>query len=516
MKKLCFIFILLGASFLIAQPVFVPLNHRVYDFLDRMQCKGILSSQYGSYPFTRKEIVKAFIEIQKSIHTERLTESEISLFEQFKGEFVGDLISHDIKIQSKFHERHLLTWSESDGRYRADADLLLDQQIIRQSGDRGSTISHTTGGGYLRGQLTDQLGYFLHAYNTLRKGEAFEEEQFDPSRGAPIIISGKNTFTDNASAYFLFHLPHVNIEFGRDEARWGPGQQGNLMLSNHDAYFDMLRLQVFFTRFQFTSIHGKLNYTQAPKYLAAHRLEFRISPWLSVAGSELVIYGNRDIEPMYLNPLMPYHVAEHHLGDRDNNTMAFDANLFPWKNHKLYLELFLDDYTSSENPLTYYGNKWALLVGWRWLDLFGFRGWDLQMEYARIEPYVYTHQDSLNIYQQYGRSIGHWLGPNSDNVHIQIGYWVSRIFNSTFYINRTRHGEGDLYTPANRTESTRKKFLSGVVESHEIIGFEMEYQLLKDCYLKSGYSYHRVSNVLGERDKNKNYNQIQLHFQLNY
>ena len=102
-------------------------------------------------------------------------------------------------------------------------------------------------------------------------------------------------------------------------------------------------LKVQFKRFKFTSIHGKLSSGIDSKYLAAHRLEVNVLPWLIVSGSESVIYGNRGIEPAYFNPLMPYHVAEHHLGDKDNNMMSLDMTAFPLKNHKFYFELFIDD-----------------------------------------------------------------------------------------------------------------------------------------------------------------------------
>jgi len=154
------------------------------------------------------------------------------------------------------------------------------------------------------------------------------------------------------------------------------------------------------------------------------------------------------MEPMYLNPLMPYHVAEHHLGDLDNNTIGFDMTLFPAARHKLYMELFVDDFTTSENPFTYYGNKWAMLAGWRWVDCFGLDSWDARIEYARIEPYVYTHTDSINIYQDYGQPLGHWLGPDSDAWTGRIGWLPARTFLTEIFAQRIRHGEGSLHSPA--------------------------------------------------------------------
>jgi len=115
--------------------------------------------------------------------------------------------------------------------------------------------------------------------------------------GIPVTLSGKNAYSDDASAYFLYEWPHFSAEFGRDEARWGPGLEGSLMLRKQDSFFDMLRLEAKFSRFHFTSIHGKLNHSGKSKFAAAHRVEMKITPWLHAAGSELVIYGTGTWNP---------------------------------------------------------------------------------------------------------------------------------------------------------------------------------------------------------------------------
>ena len=275
-----------------SQPVYLPLDHWAYEFLERMQTKGRLSIMYGATPYTRSQIADALQEIEKN-QIPGLTAAEYGRLNQLKEEFAEEL-SRKSGRSADTGERHFMTWKENS--CKAFVDLALDQNLLHSS-DHASPISNTTLGGFLRGQLSERFGFSLYVRNTLRKGENLLEEQFDPSLGVPVVISGKNAYSDNASAYFIYRLPHVLIEFGRDEAEWGPGQTGRLMLSRHGSYFDMLRLQIQFRRFQWTSIHGKLNHSPQPKFLAAHRLELLITQWLKLAGSELVIYGNRDIEP---------------------------------------------------------------------------------------------------------------------------------------------------------------------------------------------------------------------------
>ncbi|MBN1782966.1 hypothetical protein JW948_17665 [bacterium] len=515
MRKFGFILMHFTAVMIMAQPAPVPLDHWVYNFLDRLTAKGVLDPLNGTFPYTRQQVADALGRVQNSLDAgARLTAAENERFEQLKDEFHDDLPAGDVPLHASGTERHFLSWSE--GGNRACADLILDQKIFAGSGKNQKTVSQTTGGGMLRGSITRHFGYHLYTYSTLRKGENLTQERFDPSQGMPVTISGKNAFSDDASATFIYERSRFYIELGRSEAAWGPGRRGQLMLSRHEAFFDMLRLQYGSRRFQFTSIHGKLNMTPGPKFIAAHRLELRVFPWLLVAGSESVIYGNRDVEPMYLNPLMPYHVAEHHLGDRDNNTMALDITLYPNPGHKLSMEFFLDDFTTSENPLTYYGNKWALLTGWRWVDPFGLDGWDVQAEYARIEPYVYTHDDSINVYKEYGRPIGHWLGPDSDHLYLGIGLLAARSLDLTLSFSRTRHGQGDINTPPDPSVTTRKHFLSGTVESVRETGCSVRWQWLRDCFMTVRYAYRNTENRDNVPGASSNTHQFTGQLSVNY
>ena len=521
-KRALFIigFLFLFDAILRSQSANVPLQHWVYDFLDRLQTKGIIRDVISfSKPYSRHEVALMLAEtVQKTKSgQEELSSTEASLFEQLKGEFHEELQALNIHAKPRWVERHLMSWEEKDNRIKTD--LHFDQTIDTKWGgqyERSERISQTTMGGMVRGRFQESFGFYLFAKNTLTRGKDITQENFDPSHGAPITISGKNVYSDDASAYFIWKLPWFRIEFGRDRARWGPGARGSLMLSAHNPRFDMLRLRVQFKRFKFTSIHGKLSSGIGSKYLAAHRLEVTLFHWLIVSGSESVVYGNRGIEPAYLNPLMPYHVAEHHLGDRDNNMMSLDITAFPLKNHKFYFELFIDDFTTAKNPFTYWGNKFAFLTGWRWVTPFGLTNVDLELEYTRIEPYVYTHDDGINVYKNYDKSMGHWMGPNSDNLFIKLNHWVVHNLHWSIVSERIRKGKGDIDTPHDDSMGDRKRFLSGPVETRWHWGIKMTGQIFKDGFLSLNY-YRIVTNNLNQiPDKNFRDHQITCQLLVNY
>jgi hypothetical protein len=496
---LLFLLTVYNFSSIFSQSVNVPLNHWAYNFLERLETNGAFRSLLlRARPISRIDLAQILVQIDKATKQKNigLSKPELDLFEQLKGEFYEELKNLSIDVEKRYHERHLLKWEENSNKFKIDLDFGQRFEINRgDQFDSTKRISHTTVGGIVRGKLKNSLAFYLHFKNTLVKGEDIEHENFNPDQGMPVVIAGENVFKDDASAYFVCKLPWFELEFGRDQAQWGPGYQGSLMLSRFNPLFDMLKIRAGFNRFYFTSIHGKLNSSHGTKYLAAHRIEFRPLSWLYLAGSESVIYGNRDVELQYLNPIMPYHIAEHHLGDRDNNTMAFELTMFPFCGHKLYCELFLDDFTSSENPFTYFGNKFAFLAGHFWVNPLGISNTGLRTEYTRIEPYVYTHHTSINVYQHYNQNIGHWLEPNSDQLFFEFNSLINRDLHLKFQAERIRHGKGDIYTPHTKQDDTKKSFLSGTVETKWRFGIDITDQIIRDFFLTLQYNFINTKNL---------------------
>jgi hypothetical protein len=491
-------FLLVLQEHVVSQSVNVPLEHWAYDFLKRLEARGACRSLYlRTLPMSRQQLAAILAQIERSDaqKTGMLSRAERDRFEQLKGEFHEEIAELNLKSQMQYQEIHLWQWSENNARAKVDLDFRqrfdFDKRIAPDTTQR---TSFTTLGGIVRGSLNKDLGFYLHFKNTLIRGQKITAENFNPAHGYPLTISGKNVYQDEATAYIIWRLPWFQLEAGRDRVQWGPGSQGSLMISAQNPLFDLIKLQASFKQFQFTSFHGWLTSDLGPKYLAAHRLDVQLRPWLYLAAAEAVVYGNREVEFQYLNPLMPYHIAEHHLGDRDNNTMSFECTLFPRRGHKLYGELFIDDFTSAKNPFRYYGNKFAFLVGHHWANPFRLRNVDARIEYARIEPYVYTHDDSINVYENYNRILGHWLGPNADQLYFEIGFQPHRDLKTSLLVDRVRHGEGDVHTPYAEDNGTRKKFLSGVVETRWRLGFAVTDQILRDWFLTLHYYYSQLDN----------------------
>jgi len=494
--------LLLFALPVLGQSLHVPLDYWGYGFLERMEAKGLFRSlALLDRPLNRSQVAGILTEIATRAAQDpgRLSGTDLRLLDQLKGDFADELAATTPTLVPPRQELHTARWQE--GPNQAYIDLYGRISVISNRGDSyqpADLLSENTLGGILRGRLGGTLGFYADARNTLTRGEknaGDKDENFDVSKGSPVTISGPNVFRDRALAYFVWEKPWLRIQAGRDEIDWGPGFHSGLALTRNMPPADMIRLSSHFRRFAFSSAHLFLRSPLGAKYLAAHRIDLLLLPQLQFGAGETVVYGGRDIEMDYLNPLMLYHIAEHHLGDRDNNTLFFNLSCTLLPGARLYAEYFIDDMTSTESLTRYFGNKFAFLTGALWSDPLGVKNLDLRLEYSRVEPFVYAHHDSINIYTNYDKVIGHWLGPNSDSAYLLAGYQLGRDLRLEASFERIRKGEGAPDTQARPAHGTVKHFLGGLVEKKYLTGVRIQDQVRRDLFVSLAYTYADLRNA---------------------
>ena len=466
-----------------------------------MEAKGLFDSyELRVRPVPRKQLADIIEDIyQRALEqNDLLSKAEWGQLEQLMSDFSHELQDRPAIQTTIATEPHLLNFQEQAGTVYFD--LVGQQSIISNRGqqyDPDVLISETTLGGMFRGNLGQTVAFFAEARNTMTRGEDRDpnDENFDPSEGSPVVTSGANVFRDRATAYFVVGNPWLQFEAGRDEFDWGPAYHGGMTLTRNAPPADMIRLGVRFKPFKFSYMHAWLRTPLGAKYVAAHRLDVKLLRGLYVGASESVIYGNRDVELAYLNPLMLYHIAEHHLGDKDNNALTVDATFTRIPKVTLYGEWFIDDMTSTASWKNYFGNKFAWVVGGLWVDPFNISNVDLRLEYGRISPYVYSHGDSINIYTHYDKIIGHWLGPNSDTFFLELGWQVSRDFRIEASAEFIRKGEGEANTISRPAQGDRKDFLRGILEKRNLVGMQITDQIHRDLFVSLSYTYQDIQNL---------------------
>ena len=162
-----------------------------------------------------------------------------------------------------------------------------------------------------------------------------------------------------------------------------------------------------------------------PKYLAAHRIEILFTPRLHVNFSEMITYGGEDRIPeiTYLVPTIFLWQSEHTLGDRDNNMISLEAEVFPLNGLRLYGTVFLDELVFGQIFNVFWANKYALQAGFQ-LSPRSIPA-DLIVEATAVHPWTYTHRFVYGNYTHHGRDLGFFAGPNTKYVTAELNVDLS-------------------------------------------------------------------------------------------
>jgi hypothetical protein len=297
----------------------------------------------------------------------------------------------------------------------------------------------------------------------------------------------------------------------------GGGDEESLLLSSQvPINFDYLRLSARFGLFSFSHIHASLlgeptgegsgpNAEIPNKYLATHLFSFGPFAGIRASLGESVIYHGRPFEIGYLNPFVFLKTQEQYLRDRDNTNIYLALSYAPTERLLLEGELMLDDLRFSLIGDGYWGNKSAWRVGAHGTAI-GIDWLDLGLSYTRLEPYVFTHFNSLNNYTHADMPLaGGGLDPNSYLIEAKAvmtpvpGLWIRAIIgagehganihspnsSSTGGDTLIFNAGGDIHqTRRAGIDSDTVTFLAGNLEKLTRLRLEAEYEPLRNLYVR--------------------------------
>lgn len=521
---LVFIVNIPSAPRLLAQSQNLGLDHWAYSFLDRLETRGLFESEtFSARPFSREAVGQILVQVNQAVlkNPDLLSTVERTLLAQLTGEFYEEVERSDstIVIDKSDRERHLFTWRSQDVDVRGDG-LLGNQTKLESRREVDNTLANSVSylGLGLRADIKKSLAICVEGRSfVLSETDSFSNTVFDPSLGLPITEEAfvDVAITDNVSSYLVLRLPWLDLEVGRDLIEWGPGYRGNLMLSRNSNYYDLIKLMFRFKKFNFESFHAFL-YSERAKYLAGHRLEIRLFKNFYFAVSEAVVYGDRDVEFLYFNPFIPILSSERHLGNLDNNLISVDATFFLKNRLKLYGEVLMDDFSFAKDIFHNYVNKWGILVGGLWVDPLGLRDTEFRFELTRIQPYVYTHFKEINTYTNYNNVIGHWLGPDSDDVYFELAKQAHKTLRFAVSWEQRRRGEGNDLSKNEPPADDRINFLSGVVERNRYYALSAQWQVFRDAFLGLNYNFIQSQNLQRQANVDQSNHRLFVNFALNY
>ncbi|MDH7514313.1 MAG: hypothetical protein QHI48_00355 [Bacteroidota bacterium] len=511
----------------------VPANHPVYDFLDRMHVKQIVTGYSRTIlPLERRAITSFLRQIDTRI--DELEEGEKSLLLRYRNEFIEEeegnqraavLFRDGTKGILSDDEKYLYTWASEDHNSRLYIEALgsIEYRFFVNK-KKSSNVFMGRVGGRIRGTFGGVLGYGMQATNGTLSGDT------SYARKDPFLKQAVN-FADWGNAFFDLSEGHLShgwswgaLSLSRERIMVGNSPWSKTIISDRARVFDAFRFDVFTSDFRFTYIHGflmgekELVENARPhypgKYLVYHRAEMDLFQFLRVGLFESVIYSQRSLDPAYLLPVNFFKSVEHATGDRDNPMLGIEMQSLCLKGTEFYGSWLIDDIDFGKIGNGWWGNKFIWQIGVLNDDLF--TDTRIGMEYTRIEPYVYSHIFRNNDYTMNGVALGLDLPPNSDRIRCSISWKPSTKFESTVCLSMDRHGANEYDSTGNlirnhggdvtvkfdfERDNQTARFLEGPKEYKYVVEAGFRYEPIKDIVMS--FTYRFTKDIKKERGENE-------------
>jgi hypothetical protein len=289
-------------------------------------------------------------------------------------------------------------------------------------------------GAEIRGLINQRIGFYsvITTTQTLQPGYVRERINGDPraipgeAYFKPYQTNGVDYFS--ARGYVTFKLSkNIRFQFGHDRNFIGNGYR-SLILSDNSAPYLFGKIQTKIWKINYTNLYGQMFYntnigkdtTYSRKFLTLHHLSLNIGKHINVGVFESIVYtrANNQFDVNYLNPIIFYRSVETYMGSSDKATLGLDLKINFLRHLSFYGQMVLNEFRIKEftGGKGWWGNKYALQLGLKYIDAFGAKNFDLQGEVNMVRPYTYTSIDGKSNYSHYNQALAHPLGANFTEV----------------------------------------------------------------------------------------------------
>jgi hypothetical protein len=521
----------------------VPADHRVYDFLHRMQVRGIMTDVYNqsTLPYERREVARFLTSMMTK--QDAMSHTEKNYLDNFISEFsyeLGQPRDERVSLYSSGPAGLLENKQKYLYRYE-DPDAVLSLHFIFagepqrwkiRDVDATGTALWQIGGG-ISGSFGGWFGFSLHARNGYVSGSREAALQNIKVRRTYKITEPESRFFDETSGYIRIGNDWGSVTVGRNRLIFGTGQRDAAFLfSDYAPEMDNIGLRLSYKGFSYHYFHGWLlgdpillvdpvqGYDRdiSEKYVSYHRFGFStLQNRLNIAFSEIIVYGERGVELAYLNPFIFYKSAEHSLQDRDKAMIGVEIRGIPMRGLEIFGELLVDDLAFDKLGTDSYSNQFAYRIGGTIVPRNFLRNALITLDYARIFPYVYTHRLHRNVFTHNGFPLGNPVGPNSDTWTMRWNQILSGSFIVNGYARFVRKGHnitdeegnlirnvgGDIRQGFRVNDNQSVVFLDGNLEKTGSFGVQAAYEIVRQFFVTGGVEYSKRDETWNSKTFNE-------------
>jgi hypothetical protein len=524
---------LLGGNVLAGNPTSVPLTDPIYAFLDRMETAGIVGNLLdGVKPLDRERISKFLWQIDQ--HRELLTGIDRNLLDNYLLDYRYELdrqkkyaamrpernwytplsswpqfrqdFKRFIRRPQPEEQNHVILWEDSTNSFSFD----FTEQMVYGSIVDSVTRFRQSETYSFRGTIRENFGYYVNVFMARIGGDNAYINADPVLKNTNRTDRGNKVYFDRSSGEIAYRSPFIDFRYAHQPVTWGLGVSGKLILSDFAEQYAYFSLAKYWRWGGFSFMHGKLEAEDTlasiqgaavypDKWITANRFEFSPFSSMAIGLTDIVVYGNRTAEWVYLLPVHYFRAVEHDLYDLDNALLAIDAEVRVYRGVKIYGTFLIDEFKKDELFSNWYGNKHGFQAGIYLSDPLKLKNFDVKFEYVAIMPWVYTHIYNINRFTSQGQSLGHWAGPNSEIIYLNVNKWWHHRLLTGLTGQIWRHGAnfadknigGDIMLGHDTLLGTQaepvltRKFLEGTLESEKRVQFYTQYEMFNDFYFTS-------------------------------
>lgn len=565
-------FLFAAVTLLVGQGSNLPLGNEAYHILDRLEIKTALPFPYHSSLkyYTRGDITRCALAVDTA-HVALNSSDRRDLYYIFKdnNEWLGTAAYATTlggKRERLFPDTTLsqVEASMEDSRYilskkpflkifyRSPANFLeVNQKYfhlrlnpilnvkLANAKDDSELIFKNQRGVELRAGIDDRIYLYFNILETQERFPDYVNRRIQRDKaipGAGLFKEYKSQLFNiengydylNSQGYLAFNISrHVGLQFGYGRNFIGNGYR-SMLLSDFSNNYLYLKLNWTFWKFHYQNIFAELSLQSAngtpntqlvpKKYMTAHHFSINITPNINLGLFEVVIFSrNQQFELQYLNPIILYRTIEQSLGSPDNVLLGFDGKWNFLRRFQFYGQVLFDEFVFNEifvEKRGWWGNKFGVQSGLKYIDAFGVDHLDLQAEYNSARPYTYSGRDSLVSFVHYNQPLAHPLGANFREFLLRLRYQpLKRLIIDARLIN-ARFGEdgpdenwgGNPLKPNTTREQTYgNETTQGIFAKTTLFGLDVTYVLAHNVFLDLQYFSRKKDSENDGLDSNTQY-----------
>ncbi|MDI3318931.1 hypothetical protein [Pinibacter soli] len=433
--------IIISPSIAFAQSSLLPQQTKYQQMLDRLEIKAqkdsVLNFSFVK-PQNRKMLVeRAELLLKNDSMNDNLKLSDVDRA-NLQSFFANNIewVSGDKSVYNSKHPIWNTIYKTKANFFQVDSkdfflavNPVLQFQVSKEKNNSESLFLNTRGVSG-RGLIAKKIGFDFYLTDNQERTPGFVQKWVDsfhavPGAGfyKPFKTTAYDYFDGRGSIYFNV-TKYINVQFGFDKNFYGNGYR-SLFLSDFSNNYLFLKLSTRIWKLDYEMLVNELvpqdkdmnagNTVVDKKYSTIHRLSMNVTKWLNVGLFDNVVYGRTNsVELAYLNPIIFLRPAESNNGSADNSMIGIDLKANVAKRLQFYSQIMLDEFVLShvKDQDGWWGNKYGIQAGMKYIDAFGIKNLDIQGEVNAVRPYTYSHYDSVANWTHYNQPLAHPFGAN--------------------------------------------------------------------------------------------------------